>query len=108
MTVSWCVLFFFKQKTAYEVRISDGSADVCSSDLLVQCCLAVAQAGDQLVGPGLGCRAGVLLGQLSTNRPCHAFQRQLLRLAVLLGTQHHDGFRAIVRASCRESVWQYV
>src|SRR3546814_3566673 len=25
--------FFFKQKTAYEVRISDWSSDVCSSDL---------------------------------------------------------------------------
>src|SRR3546814_8313079 len=25
--------FFFKQKTAYEMRISDGSSDVCSSDL---------------------------------------------------------------------------
>src|SRR3546814_16710427 len=28
------VLFFFKQKTAYEVRISDWSSDVCSSDLI--------------------------------------------------------------------------
>src|SRR3546814_10555164 len=28
------VLFFFKQKTAYELRISDWSSDVCSSDLL--------------------------------------------------------------------------
>src|SRR3546814_6197470 len=28
-----CVFFFFKQKTAYEVRISDWSSDVCSSDL---------------------------------------------------------------------------
>src|SRR3546814_3216709 len=27
-------LFFFKQKTAYEMRISDWSSDVCSSDLL--------------------------------------------------------------------------
>src|SRR3546814_10462998 len=27
-----CVFFFFKQKTAYEVRISDWSSDVCSSD----------------------------------------------------------------------------
>src|SRR3546814_13712198 len=27
-------LFFFKQKTAYELRISDWSSDVCSSDLL--------------------------------------------------------------------------
>src|SRR3546814_5860753 len=33
----WCVFmlfFFFKQKTAYEMRISDWSSDVCSSDLL--------------------------------------------------------------------------
>src|SRR3546814_5978990 len=30
-----CVVFcFFKQKTAYEMRISDWSSDVCSSDLL--------------------------------------------------------------------------
>src|SRR3546814_1086133 len=28
------LLFFFKQKTAYEMRISDWSSDVCSSDLL--------------------------------------------------------------------------
>src|SRR3546814_9012081 len=28
--------FFFKQKTAYEMRISDWSSDVCSSDLLVR------------------------------------------------------------------------
>src|SRR3546814_5589534 len=28
--------FFFKQKTAYEVRISDWSSDVCSSDLIAQ------------------------------------------------------------------------
>src|SRR3546814_4412623 len=33
-----CVLFFFffKQKTAYEMRISDWSSDVCSSDLAWQ------------------------------------------------------------------------
>src|SRR3546814_17523222 len=38
----WCVcasfvfqFFFFKQKTAYEMRISDWSSDVCSSDLRV-------------------------------------------------------------------------
>src|SRR3546814_520520 len=29
-----CELFLFKQKTAYEMRISDWSSDVCSSDLL--------------------------------------------------------------------------
>src|SRR3546814_16401522 len=31
--VHLCVFFFFKQKTAYEMRISDWSSDVCSSDL---------------------------------------------------------------------------
>src|SRR3546814_11067625 len=35
MRVSCCVVFCFKQKTAYEMRISDWSSDVCSSDLLV-------------------------------------------------------------------------
>src|SRR3546814_10846083 len=48
MLLLWCTLFallsiysfldflffFFKQKTAYEMRISDWSSDVCSSDLL--------------------------------------------------------------------------
>src|SRR3546814_3894845 len=28
-----CLFFFFKQKTAYEMRISDWSSDVCPSDL---------------------------------------------------------------------------
>src|SRR3546814_6555205 len=32
--LSLFVFFFFKQKTAYEMRISDWSSDVCSSDLL--------------------------------------------------------------------------
>src|SRR3546814_5987738 len=30
------MFFFFKQKTAYEMRISDWSSDVCPSDLAVQ------------------------------------------------------------------------
>src|SRR3546814_5235488 len=35
MVLCWR-FFFFKQKTAYEMRISDWSSDVCSSDLLVR------------------------------------------------------------------------
>src|SRR3546814_14746731 len=31
-----CLFFFFKQKTAYEMRISDWSSDVCSSDLRLE------------------------------------------------------------------------
>src|SRR3546814_8279121 len=30
-----CVIFFYKQNTAYDVRISDWSSDVCSSDLVL-------------------------------------------------------------------------
>src|SRR3546814_17205300 len=36
LNIALCVIlyfFFFKQKTAYEMRISDWSSDVCSSDL---------------------------------------------------------------------------
>src|SRR3546814_7982826 len=36
--------FFFKQKTAYEMRISDWSSDVCSSDLVAQVQLDQAKA----------------------------------------------------------------
>src|SRR3546814_6194748 len=42
--------FFFKQKTAYEMRISDWSSDVCSSDLPTA--LARASDGIELYGSG--------------------------------------------------------
>src|SRR3546814_14930475 len=35
MLIICCSFFFVKQNTAYEIRISDWSSDVCSSDLLV-------------------------------------------------------------------------
>src|SRR3546814_10755436 len=35
LSCSFLFVFFFKQKTAYEMRISDWSSDVCSSDLLL-------------------------------------------------------------------------
>src|SRR3546814_16564380 len=34
LSLTGCYFFFFKQKTAYEMRISDWSSDVCSSDLV--------------------------------------------------------------------------
>src|SRR3546814_12808175 len=39
------MFFFFKQKTAYEMRISDWSSDVCSSDLGRATSLALAARG---------------------------------------------------------------
>src|SRR3546814_1570132 len=47
MCVSSCV-FFFKQKTAYEMRISDWSSDVCSSDL--PACRSIHQKAATLAG----------------------------------------------------------
>src|SRR3546814_9155791 len=55
-------LFFFKQKTAYEMRISDWSSDVCSSDLI---------AGE--VKPGDG--SGVTFD--ASKRVDHKIQRQV-------------------------------
>src|SRR3546814_7704936 len=48
------VIFFYKQKTAYEMRISDWSSDVCSSDLVEQVSAATVTG----LRPILGARAG--------------------------------------------------
>src|SRR3546814_11832499 len=42
------LFFFFKQKTAYEVRISDWSSDVCSSDLRLGDAVGVAGEHDRI------------------------------------------------------------
>src|SRR3546814_5317248 len=56
IVVSSC-LFFFKQKTAYEMRISDWSSDVCSSDLRAVGDRWIVtkglKAGDRLIVEGL-------------------------------------------------------
>src|SRR3546814_3950362 len=44
--------FFFKQKTAYEMRISDWSSDVCSSDLLMLLAGAAHAAGSSMPWEG--------------------------------------------------------
>src|SRR3546814_9461072 len=58
--------FFFKQKTSYEMRISDWSSDVCSSDLLRidrlvahQCGWKVLFAHDRIDRTGLGASIAV-------------------------------------------------
>src|SRR3546814_6928897 len=60
--------FFFKQKTAYEMRISDWSSDVCSSDLLVAHRLHLFAAA---IFGGVGHRmAAIAIGlELEQNRP---------------------------------------
>src|SRR3546814_17824148 len=89
MSLDLCLLFFFffKQKTAYEMRISDWSSDVCSSDLrgrdtrglpiadviaeLDAELAALAPRDIVLVGHS---QAGNLMPSLAALRP-HAFRR---------------------------------
>src|SRR3546814_9208409 len=64
----YCIVFF-KQKTAYEMRISDWSSDVCSSDLktrpkpgsAMRCVRSSASTGD---GCGSKVKAGNAIGAL--------------------------------------------
>src|SRR3546814_10790955 len=93
-TIDGCVVvgffFFFKQKTAYEMRISDWSSDVCSSDLkkdAVKC---------QRLAPPFA------VGQRDVARAIGGGQRQRA------GDQDRFQRGKIGRASCRERVCQYV
>src|SRR3546814_4871897 len=60
------LFFFFKQKTAYEMRISDWSSDVCSSDLLALD--AVDRGGGQAEGR-LRIAPGDIAEQFEAGRP---------------------------------------
>src|SRR3546814_8841089 len=54
-------MFFFKQKTAYEMRISDWSSDVCSSDLVT---LEAKKKAERLLGDDLLDHRHVVAGHL--------------------------------------------
>src|SRR3546814_2766823 len=51
LSVISCFIFFFKQKTAYEMRISDWSSDVCSSDLGFLCAFRRGAAEMRQIAP---------------------------------------------------------
>src|SRR3546814_6030497 len=102
------MFFFFKQKTAYEMRISDWSSDVCSSDLL--------RHPADLTGRHLrvlrsdrGCdvarHQGVARELVGVEPDPHGVAgTEQARLADSGNTLD----REIGRASCRERVCQYV
>src|SRR3546814_5228431 len=79
-----CSVFFFKQKTAYEMRISDWSSDVCSSDLQ-ETVMRRLSAERQAAAVVVNVENGDILALAST-----------------------PSFDQIGRASCRERVCQYV
>src|SRR3546814_2758263 len=74
VTVSF---FFFKQKTAYEMRISDWSSDVCSSDLGTFAYLVECHKGAKQVRRGC-CRLSAAVGLLTLDQ-----RRQFVTCRVL-------------------------
>src|SRR3546814_10838182 len=105
--IAYVFLFFVKQKTAFDMRISDWSSDVCSSDL--------ALADDSPVcGDRRGGRVAGRTAYLPAARPLlraghaglSAGAAVCLRVAGLPGSHVPHG--EIGRASCRERVCQYV
>src|SRR3546814_4754379 len=97
-------IFFIKQKTAYELRISDWSSDVCSSEL------DLAGEPDALALPARQGAAGAI--EIEVVEPDIVEEAQPLidlledgmgDLLLLAGELAQIG-----RASCRERVCQYV
>src|SRR3546814_8650186 len=97
------LVFFFKQKTAYEMRISDWSSDVCSSDL---------RGGFTrhffLAAAALAAVAAPLAAQSADRGAVDrgAVDRGAVNRIIDEGTNHSQV--KIGRASCRERVCQYV
>src|SRR3546814_2586011 len=104
-----CFFFFFKQKTAYEMRISDWSSDVCSSDLLADVALLEQRnVGAHRELPACTASAHPLQADEIPSDRCVRGAGCL----ALRGERPHVGGRdrqqEIGRASCRERVCQYV
>src|SRR3546814_5814320 len=102
------VLFFFKQKTAYEMRISDWSSDVC-----LPISRNIFRPGDvppELIADGRSRTQAMLRSVMGEDCPPDA----LRAYQVLTGLSSHsfsamrDLLGQIGRASCRERVCQYV
>src|SRR3546814_10061388 len=83
------VFFFFKQKTAYEMRISDWSSDVCSSDLFEV----------ELQKQYFFVNAEEMKVSVSVDNTRGRFPINSITVALV---------EEIGRASCRERVCQYV
>src|SRR3546814_4791496 len=95
---------FFKQKTAYEMRISDWSSDVCSSDLVT-----MHTGGEPLRIVTSGYPK--LQGSRLLDKRCDALANHdaFRRLLMHEPRGHAEMYGAAIgSASCRERVCQYV
>src|SRR3546814_1089299 len=103
----YVIFFFFKQKTAYEMRISDWSSDVCSSDLSLK--------NNSFKIDIRSSANGLILKQLWDNKEIAFTPRSetfflnedgTFPLTFLLSDG--EATQEIGSASCRERVCQYV
>src|SRR3546814_8120858 len=94
--------FFFKQKTAYELRISDWSSDVCSSDLGCQ--------QRSVLHPGIRFfpDEGVVVDHLANPNLEDPMSNEPSITALISALEEQRYQAKIGRASCRERVCQYV
>src|SRR3546814_8020423 len=96
--------FFFKQKTAYEMRISDWSSDVCSSDLLLSCPRELplqgypgrSEYGAPYLSPPLGHavlrqRHSTVLTRRSVDDPCRRDSSSRIRISAGAYFPEQDG-----------------
>src|SRR3546814_3492752 len=100
------VFFFLKQKTEYEMRISDWSSDVCSSDL------TLLPPGIETLGVRVfrDMRAGLSRADVIVML---RLQNERMGGALLPSAQEFNKYYGLTaekigRASCRERVCQYV
>src|SRR3546814_1200847 len=94
------VFFFFKQKTAYEMRISDWSSDVCSSDLTATGRSALRQAGRRLTSAcPMSTPASARVTTCSWTRPARLRRTASCSRSALLSKRRH---RDLGKASAGE------
>src|SRR3546814_8311493 len=91
-------VFIFKQKTAYERRISDWSSDVCSSDLKLAEDVGESILSRRLAKIALDEHSPILAGYFSDNDGWKHFDQVSIAAVA----------KEIGRASCRDSGCQYV
>src|SRR3546814_19232779 len=105
-------IFFFKQKTAYEMRISDWSSDVCSSDLdpapraaiysPKATSMALGKLGRIPAGPSTIMIATMKLR--AQNSPAQRISITVRKRTPQASGTHTDNGAKIGRAACRERV----
>src|SRR3546814_3115562 len=97
-------VFFFKQKTAYEMRISDWSSDVCSSDLALKLANAWESGGTETESRRSGQE---VMSQEDATKLVDLLEAPVVQTPES-AKQAGLKVKQIGRASCRERVCQYV